>query len=97
MRYPEFRTSGIPNPMSSASATTASTMVTNPEDAGKKIIVYDIMASAATSLKTGGGTVIIHVPAGSTNLTAGISFGDGNDVVLDTSVNCTITYAIVDI
>ena len=84
MRYPEFRTSGIPNPMKSVSAAAAATLVTGVS--GKRIVVYDIISSGASTL-TDGSSTVIHVAAGSTNLTAGISFGDGNSLVLGSNVN----------
>ena len=93
MAYNEFRSSGIPDYRNTASATSASTMVAAVS--GKRIVVYDILASAATTL-TDGSTTIINVPAGSSNLTAGIEFGVGKAVVLGGTSNVTITYAILN-
>lgn len=89
----DFRHSGIPDYKNNASATSASTMVAAVT--GKRIVVYDILASAATTL-TDGSSTIVHVPVGSSNLTAGIDFGVGKAVVLGGTSNVTITYAILD-
>ena len=92
MQYPSYRDSGIPHSMHSKSATGTGTMVTGVS--GQRVVVYDILSSAATTLTDGSATVI-HVPVGSTNLTAGIDFGAGNGVVLGGAANITITSAFV--
>ena len=66
--------------------------------AGKEIIIVDILASAAATLKqsNGSGSVIAYIPAGSVNLRSGISVG-ANVAVHSTAGNVTITYFIQEI
>ena len=78
-----------------ASATTATTIIAAPAS-NKQIVIVDVLASAATNLSDGT-DVIAYIPAGSTHLRSGISFGGGKAVVGSASANVTITYFIEEI
>lgn len=81
--------------LSTASATTATTIIAAPVT-GKQIVIVDILTNAATNLSDGS-DVIVHAPAGSTHLRSGIPFGDNKAVVGSATANVTITYFIEDI
>ena len=90
-----FRESGLPKPVLWASKTSAGTVISAP-GAGKHIIIYDILASANTTLKDGSGgtSYAINAPAGAANLTGGMKL-EANLEVYSTDGNVTITYTIV--
>jgi len=87
-----FRDNGIPSALQWKSKTGANTVI--DAVAGKRIMIVDIMASAATILKNGsGGTTLIYVPAG-TSQKLNIDLGVGQEVY-STAGNVTITYHLV--
>ena len=92
MIQPFFRDTGIPNVLQTVSATAAGSLI--GAVSGSKIVIYDILSSAACSL-TDGTDTIVYVPIGSTNLTGGISIGAGKGLTLVTNSNITITYTVV--
>ncbi len=81
--------------LSTASATSATTIIAAP-GSGKQVVIVDILASAATNLSDGS-SVIVYAPAGSTHLRSGIGFGDNKAVVGSATSNVTITYFIESI
>ena len=81
--------------LSTASATSATTIIAAP-GSGKQVVIVDILASAATNLSDGS-SVIVYAPAGSTHLRSGIGFGDNKAVVCSATSNVTITYFIESI
>ena len=91
-----FKDTGTPKSWASEHQAGAGKILSAP-DAGKSIIICDIMASAATVLSTatgGGGTILAYVAAGNSNLTAPID--DGTNNVWSSAGNVTITYYIKD-
>jgi len=86
-----FRETGRPNPSNVVNATAAGALITGVS--GKKIVVYDVLTSAAISLTDGSNTVM-HVQAGNCNLQSPVDFGAGNGVTLVGTANVTITYGV---
>jgi hypothetical protein len=80
-----------------ASVSGAGAVIATP-GAGKMIVIVDVLASAATTLKQtdGSGSVIAYIPAGSVNLRSGIGVG-ANVAVHSTAGNVTITYFVQDV
>jgi hypothetical protein len=80
-----------------ASVSGAGAVIATP-GAGKMIVIVDVLASAATTLKQtdGSGSVIAYIPAGSVNLRSGIGVGV-NVAVHSTAGNVTITYFVQDV
>ena len=88
-----FRETGRPDPSRVVNATAAGALITGV--AGKSVIVYDVLASAAISL-TDGSSTVMHVQAGNCNLSSPVNFGKGNGVTLVGTANVTMTYDIVE-
>ena len=87
-----FRETGRPNASKVVNATAAGALITGV--AGKSVIVYDVLTSAAISL-TDGSNTIMYVQAGNCNLNSPVDFGKGNGLTLVGTANITITYDIV--
>ena len=84
-----FRDNGIASELKFASGTGAATIIAAVT--GKRIMIMDVMASAATTLKNGsGGSTLVYAPAG-TSQKLGITLGTGEEVY-STAGNVTITY-----
>ena len=88
-----FRETGRVNTGLIASQSGAGDVVAAP-GAGRRIIILDILASADTNLReSSGGGDIVHVPAGSSNLSSPIAWEE-NTLVYSTAGNVSITYVI---
>ena len=79
-----------------AARTGVGTVIAAP-GTGKQIVVVDILASAATTLKQtdGSGAIVAYIPAGSSNLSYGIPIGI-NVALHSTAGDITVTYYIED-
>tara|TARA_Y100000593_G_scaffold51037_1_gene95946 strand:+ start:527 stop:799 length:273 start_codon:yes stop_codon:yes gene_type:complete len=87
-----YRETGRPNASKVVNATAAGALITGV--AGKSVVVYDVLTSAAISL-TDGSNAVMYVQAGNCNLQSPINFGKGNGVTLVGTADVTITYDIV--
>lgn len=87
-----FRETGRPSASKVVNTTTAGALISGV--AGKSVVVYDILTSAAISLTDGNNTVM-YIQAGNCNLQSPVGFGDGNGVTLVGAANVTITYDII--
>ena len=89
-----FRDSGLPRPVMWASKTGAGTVIA--AQTGKHVVIYDILASADTTLKngsSGASSTYIYMPVGVSNFTGGLKMGEGHEVY-STAGDVTIAYTI---
>ena len=96
MREPIYRETGHPKTLMHASD--AGGGVIAPAPSSGSIVIYSILASAASTLKETdtNGDVVAYAPAGCSTLAGGLKVTDQKAVFNDTGSNVTVLYTIVD-
>ena len=97
MRRLNFKDSGHPDYLLSASDASGGSVIASP-GTGKQILIHTILASAASTIKETdtNGDILAYAPAGCNALGGSIRVSPATAVYNDSSTNVTILYEIVE-